>query len=57
MQLNVKFGFSKVKGEFPLDKCETKEERVQFVDTYIDSVVDGSEEDFSDIDDELSDLE
>ena len=57
VQLNVKFGFSKVKGEFPLDKCETKEERVQFVDTYIDNVIDGSEEDFSDIDDELNDLE
>ena len=57
VQLNVKFGFSKVKGEFPLDKCETKGERVQFVDSYIAETAGISEDDFSALQNELGDLD
>ena len=57
VQLNVKFGFSKVKGEFPLDKCETKEERVQFVDSYIAETAGITEEELSEIQEELDKFE
>lgn len=57
IQLNVKFGFSKVKGEFPLDKCEDKDERIKFVDTYIAETAGISEDEMAEIEDDLQDLE
>ena len=57
VQLNVKFGFSKVKGEFPLDKCETKEERAQFVNNYIAETAGISEEEMSEIQAGLQDID
>ena len=57
VQLNVKFGFSKVKGEFPLDKCETPEERVHFVDNYIAETAGISDEEMSEIQADLQELD
>ena len=56
VQLNVKFGFSKVKGEFPLDECETPQEREKMVDNYIAEVVGISEEEMAEIQDDLQDF-
>lgn len=57
IQLNVKFGFSKVKGEFPLDECETQEERGQMVDNYIAEATGISAEEMAEIQEGLDDLE
>lgn len=56
IQLNVKFGYSKVKGEFPLDRCETTEEREQMVDNYIAETVGISEEEMAELQEELEDI-
>lgn len=56
VQLNVKFGFSKVKGEFPLDKCETPEERIQFVDSYIAETAGISEDEMDAMLNDLNDI-
>lgn len=56
VQLNVKFGYSKVKGEFPLDKCETQKERDKEVESYIVDQLGLTEEQIAEIGDELEDL-
>ena len=56
VQLNVKFGYSKVKGEFPLDKCETQEERNKEVESYIVDQLGLTDEQIAEIGDEIEDL-
>ncbi len=53
VQLNVKFGFSKVKGEFPLDACATPEERGKQVDNYIVNKIGLTQEEMDEIQREL----
>ena len=57
IQLNVKFAFSKVKGEFPLDECETQEERDNAVETYIADTIGLSEEEMAQLQDDLQEFE
>lgn len=56
IQLNVKFGYSKVKGEFPLDKCETQKERDKEVESYIVDQIGLTEEQMAELDNEFEDL-
>ena len=56
VQLNVKFGFSKVKGEFPLDKCETEKERAHMVNEYLIETADISEDEMNSMLQDLDDM-
>lgn len=57
IQLNVKFAFSKVKGEFPLDECKTQEERSEMVDSYIADTIGISDEEMAQLQDDLQEFE